>query len=94
VDLYEGFEAFVDGVDRFIRVTIELPDSVAIERTHNEAEWSRGNARAHVTWLTSATVSATLELGEEHEPLMTFQMDQLGIGDAANVIIRHLSKGR
>lgn len=88
MDLFEGF---VDGVDRLIR--IEAAGDIELDRSHNEAEWSRGNASAHVTWLTSTTVAATLTLGDAHEPMRTFQMDEPSIDEAARAIVEHLSKG-
>jgi hypothetical protein len=88
----ELFESFVDETDRLIRETMGSPDDVELERSHNEAEWSRGNAAAHVTWLTSTTASVAVTVGDEHEPLRTVQMDELGIGEAADVIVRHLSR--
>jgi hypothetical protein len=89
----ELFEGFVDGVDRLIRERIESADGVELDRSHNEAEWSRGNASAHVTWLTTTTVSATLTLGDAHEPMRTFHMDEASIDEAAHAFVRHLSKG-
>jgi hypothetical protein len=89
MDLFEGF---VDGVDRRIRERIAVVGEIEFDRSHNEAEWSRGNATAHVTWLTSTTVAATLTLGDAHEPMQTFGMDELSIDEAADAIVRHLSK--
>jgi hypothetical protein len=88
----ELFEGFVDAVDRSIREHMESADGVDFDRSHNEAEWSHGNATAHVTWLTSATVAATLTLGEVHEPMRTFHMDEASIDEAAHAIFEHLSK--